>query len=567
MARILALDEVPVALRNHLVRSLRSLDEAVLLPQAERHDDTGVYKNVVFRIAGAEPHVPVSVFSPSWFTGISAVKVDGAFVTRILNDAQHRKQVLQRLRDIVPSEMADSSLHVGPALDGDDNDRDKDEWTAGFDGPGCFVGLFCADHSSAPVAGKRGMDRVHQTSYLVCKAGAGVAGATFHLRLMEALKKGQTLEDCLERSGSSPGPAALRRVSMAGSRNRARILELAGKALGMPIMDTVPDQSSRGRYRGAVTQVDVSVNAIRRLEDAPQPTYQYTTCVDAGVSQGLMSMSNIADGVVLMLSAGGEVRQTLRNEAHCSVPYASRRLVTDKDLIARVTKEHREAIEHGDWAHPDHEFVRDRFSWRSRSFAGLEETAARADIEPLALWGSHDREDYLAKFARELGVAQCQVVRLRPTVVCLAGVEGGKLRAALRNIHGSGVCAKGGGAMQRIQSRAAPPPPPAGAEPRSPPTAGAATAEPAPAAAAAASTASSAAPAGSVDDLFAARARELQQQRHTQSAAAAAAAAAEAAAAATAAATAAAATAAAATAAAALELSDEDEDEDSLDAE
>ena len=48
---------------------------------------------------------------------------------------------------------------------------------------------------------------------------------------MEALKKGQTLEECLEKGGS-PGPAALRRVSMAGSRNRARILELAGKALG-----------------------------------------------------------------------------------------------------------------------------------------------------------------------------------------------------------------------------------------------------------------------------------------------------------------------------------------------
>ena len=36
MARILSLDECPISLRNHLVRSLRSLDEAVLLPQAER---------------------------------------------------------------------------------------------------------------------------------------------------------------------------------------------------------------------------------------------------------------------------------------------------------------------------------------------------------------------------------------------------------------------------------------------------------------------------------------------------------------------------------------------------
>ena len=39
MARILALDEVPVALRNHLVRALRSFDEAVLLPQAERREE------------------------------------------------------------------------------------------------------------------------------------------------------------------------------------------------------------------------------------------------------------------------------------------------------------------------------------------------------------------------------------------------------------------------------------------------------------------------------------------------------------------------------------------------
>ena len=57
MARILSLDECPVSLRNRLVRSLRSLDEAVLLPQAERRDDTGIYKNIVFRLAGNEAGV------------------------------------------------------------------------------------------------------------------------------------------------------------------------------------------------------------------------------------------------------------------------------------------------------------------------------------------------------------------------------------------------------------------------------------------------------------------------------------------------------------------------------
>ena len=40
-----------------------------------------------------------------------------------------------------------------------------------------------------------------------------------------------------------------------------------------------------------------------------------------------------------------------------------------------------------------------------------------------------------ARFARELGVAHCQVVRLRPCAVCVAGVDGGKLRAAQRSIR------------------------------------------------------------------------------------------------------------------------------------
>ena len=430
MARILSLDECAVSLRNHLVRSLRSVDEAVLLPQAERRDDTGIYKNVVFRLAGNEPGVPISIFSPSWFTGVSAVKVKGAFVSRILNDPTARAAALARLRTAIPSEMADSDLQVGPSLECDDSDRDKTEWVAGFDGPGCFVGLYCAEHSSAPDPARRGMDRVHQTAYLVCKAGAGLAGATFHSRLVASLKRGVSLEECLERG--DPGPAALRRVSMAGSRNRARILMLAGEALGMALMDTVPDQSSRGKYRCAVTHVDVAVNSIRRIEDSVlRPVYQYTTCVDAGISQGLMSMSNVADGVVLMLSCNGEVRQTLRNEAHCALPYSSTRLQGDREMVAHVVKEHNDAARHGEAAHPDSEFVRDRFIWQNRTFAGME---TAPDFEPLGLWGSYDREEFLAKFARELGVATCQVVRLRPAAVCLAGVEPGKLRAAVRNV-------------------------------------------------------------------------------------------------------------------------------------
>ena len=155
MARILALDEVPVALRNHLVRSLRSLDEAVLLPQAERHDDTGVYKNVVFRIFEAEPQYPGIHFRRAGSRASRRSRWRALSSSKILNDGQHRKRVLERLREAIPSEMAESSLQVGPALDGDGNDRDKDEWVAGFDGPGCFVELFAPTTRRRPCRASR----------------------------------------------------------------------------------------------------------------------------------------------------------------------------------------------------------------------------------------------------------------------------------------------------------------------------------------------------------------------------------------------------------------------------
>lgn len=286
----------------------------------------------------------------------------------------------------------------------------------------------------APDPTLKGMNRAHQRAYLVCKAGGGLAASTFHSRFVAALKRGATLEDCLEKG--DPGPAALRRVSMAGSRNRARILMMAAEALGMPLVDSVPDQSSRGRYRGAVTHVDVVVNAIRKLEDthatASRMLYQYTTAVDAGVSQGLMSMSNAADGVVLLLSSNGEVRQTLRNEAGNALPYSTLRLRSDRDLLSHVAKEYKAARKEGrDDAHPDHEFLQDHFTWKNRVFGASTDVPK---IEPLSLWGSYHSEEFLAKFSRPLGVAQCQAVRLRPAAVCVAGVDAGKLRAAVRNI-------------------------------------------------------------------------------------------------------------------------------------
>jgi len=428
MARLLAVDECTVGLRNHLLRSLRSLDEAVLLPQAERGDDTGKYKNVVFRLAGAEPHVPIDILRPDWWSGVSAVKLDTAKVRRIIDDPEARAVALARVREAIPSEMADTSITVGPELDCDDADRDKRDWTAGFDSPSCFVGLFLAEHSCAPDPTRRGMNRIHQTAWLVCKAGAGLAGATFHQRLVASLRKGATLEEALEKG--EPGPVALRRVSLAGTRNRARILEMAGKALGLITLDTVPDQSSNGKYRAAVTSLDVAVNTIRRVEDDEhgRVRFQYTTCVDAPSSHGLVTLSNPGDGVVLFLSPEGEVRYALKNgPALCALPFATPRVAADKAVLATAAQEHRArpATE----AHPDQAFVHRTFGWKNRRFP---ERPDAPNIEPLPLWGTHDHEYWTNKFARELGVAPCQVVRLRPFAVCVAGIEPGKLRGAVR---------------------------------------------------------------------------------------------------------------------------------------
>ena len=81
--------------------------------------------------------------------------------------------------------------------------------------------------------------------------------------------------------------------------------------------------------------------------------------------------------------------------------------------------------------------MRQTFTWKNRAFGTTTTPAAHlddADFEPLALWGTHEHENYSSRFARELGIAQCQLVRLRPYAVCAAGIDPSKLRAARRSL-------------------------------------------------------------------------------------------------------------------------------------
>ena len=216
---------------------------------------------------------------------------------------------------------------------------------------------------------------------------------------------------------------------------------MAAKALGLDLIDTVPDQSSKSKYRSAVTHVDVSSNVLRRVEDSPNKCiYQYSTGVDASVSHGLLSLSNASDGVLLLLSPSGNVRTSLKNDAWNTLPFSSTRIISDKEALIEAIAAHKDAIaetqrrgddEDDEGAHPDHEFVKRTFTWKNKP---LGSGRLADDLEPLALWGSHDKEDYVARFSRELGIAACHMVRLRPFAVCVSGLDPSKLRAALRSI-------------------------------------------------------------------------------------------------------------------------------------
>lgn len=146
----MSLSEIDHKLRHHIATLLRVCDEAVVLPQAAHSVETGALKNVVVRMDGEMGGVSSDVFSPNWFMGVSLVPVPNERAESLLSSPTKRKSMLKKLAEVIPSEMADSQLQVGPDLESDDQDRDVRTWTAGFDSPGCCAGLYSAMQSRDP---------------------------------------------------------------------------------------------------------------------------------------------------------------------------------------------------------------------------------------------------------------------------------------------------------------------------------------------------------------------------------------------------------------------------------
>ena len=430
MARLLTIDVCSVALRNSLLSTLRTCDEAILLPQSTQSVESGSFKNIAFRICGATTGVNPSVFAQDWFTGASLVRIRGADVAKIeaiLRDTMRRREMLRALADRIQSEVADPSLQVGPSLESDEYERDIEDsvWASGFDSPSSFVGVFSAQHSKVPEGGSGGMRRVHNDFFLVCRAGAGVAASTFHSRLVAAIQKGHSLDSALDGDDGQPGARALRRLAMAGARNRSRILLDAVDVLGLTDVPSVGDQAARNKHRGVVADVDTVANTIRKLDDVPRSTYQYSACIDGTHSKGLIALSNQADGVVLFLNESGEHKISLKNEMWSCAPFTSKRKDSARAAVDSIVKMRKEGV-----VHPDAEWIEERFSWHNRSFS----KGDQLKIEPFGLWGVFSGESFAQEFSRELGISSYQCVRLRPELVCSAGVESGKLRAIIKAV-------------------------------------------------------------------------------------------------------------------------------------
>jgi hypothetical protein len=429
MSKILSLEDCPVPLRNSILRVLRETDEAVLLPQSERSIESSAYKNAVFRLTSNTPGLNPDIFSTNWFAGVTCVQLDDRDVEPLLADPSRRSAALAKLAAAIPSEVASSEVTVGPHLDSDANDRDTTDWTAGFDGPSCCVGLYVSEHSKSPDIGLRGMNRVHRESFLICRAGGGLAASQFHTRLVSSLRRGKTIEQALE-AGSEPGSQALRRVSTAGTRNRTQILLKAAQILGFNRVNGISDQASGGKKRGAVPTIDVSINTLRRVDDHPN-CYQYSAgCVDCAMSTGVAASSNVADGFLVFMSPQGDAKLSLRNDAFSCIPFCTKRISSSKAITERILSEWKKFHPKNEPAHIDRAFFEERFAWVNRDFGEHSST-----IEPLCLWGTHMEEEFASRFSRELGLAASTLVRLRPELVVLAGVEPGKLRPLVRHIQ------------------------------------------------------------------------------------------------------------------------------------
>ena len=288
MVHLMGITDIDPNLTEYLETKCNVSDSAFCLPTAHTSVDSGALKGVTLRLVGDVSPVSPDLFSQNWFCGVTVVKIPNDAVERLVSTSEQRKDTLNKLVECTHSETQDIRLKIGPTMMGDSHDNDTGAWMCGFDGPGCCVGIYSASANKAPNKECVGMNRAHRNYYILCKAGAGVAGQTFHSHFTASLNRGATLDEALG-DGGTPGRSALYRLGEASRRNRGRIIASCCEKLELDYIDSLPDNMSPPGcpYRLAVPHFECTYNSIYKLDISKSSVWQYAsgTC-DANVSRG-----------------------------------------------------------------------------------------------------------------------------------------------------------------------------------------------------------------------------------------------------------------------------------------
>jgi hypothetical protein len=233
----------------------------------------------------------------------------------------------------------------------------------------------------------------------------------------------------------------------ASKRNRARILLKAAEALGIYI-DSIGDMSAtkESRQREAQVLASCSFNTLRVMDRTNENSVLYTSgCIDSNyASGGYIVSSSLPDGFVWIFdaetrkhSSGQSGQRILVNEAYNSLPFASQRLVSNKELLKKISKDYRNSRLRGDdtggETHPDHAWLRSHFGWENATLADEKGFYSLQTYMPLGLHGTHAVENFNS-FSRELSIEKMQRVHLRPEVVAIPGMDSTKLRSLSRHV-------------------------------------------------------------------------------------------------------------------------------------
>ena len=433
-------DEQSLEAHRQISALLRESDQAILLPGSHystSDSDLGV-QNVVYEFSGRANKFPHMLLNENWGHGVALVRLSTSAASMIPS-SNHLTLALEQFRNELPNVLSDSEVHVGPGLHAQNaHDVGEEDWKAGFDSSYCVAGVYTAyenrpsyKNGEMPLVGTT---RPHLAHYLVVRAGAGTAADEFHRYLMQSLQQGNSLSTALENMASQCGlnnvDDLLARLASAGKRNRAHLMLLLARAIGLESEITCAlDYSTRnGRSprQMAMLDLDTVTNVFERGDTTGNFIY-FANAVAPKTSQGLIICSNLASGFFLYNSSSESYNGnawarnassiSISNDVLGSMPFGPQRACSDHIILSEIEKRVSNAVQQFNApntttlldlsdgeatpqklsieqlmnnSHPDYTWCSKHFTWYTPSkTSNAHLNSIYEKLPPLSLWGTH----------------------------------------------------------------------------------------------------------------------------------------------------------------------------------